>query len=115
MHPKISVSIICEKSNNTQVRYIVEANNSIDVFNLETITFDTRNKILVTFKENEFKFYINGVLRVTDISGDMPTGLDTFNFANVSGNFNFEGKVYDTRIYDRVLTNAEAIEITTLW
>ena len=102
------------QNNNTQVRYIVEADNSIVVFNSQAITFDTRNKILVTFKENEFKFYINGVLRVTDTSGDVPTGLDTFNFANVSGNFNFEGKVYDTRVYDRVLTNAEAIEITTL-
>jgi len=26
----------------------------------------------------------------------------------------FEGKVHDTRVYDRVLTEAEAIELTTL-
>jgi hypothetical protein len=102
------------QSNNTQVRLVVVSGGSIGVSLYEPITINTRNKILVTFKENEFKVYINGTLEGTDTSGNIPTGLDTFNFSNVSGSNNFEGKLYDTRVYDRVLTNAEAIELTTL-
>ena len=42
--------------------------------------------------------------------------MDRLNFSNRTGTANlFEGKVYDTRVYDRVLTEAEAIELTTLW
>jgi len=74
-----------------------------------------RNKVAITFKENEFKTYLNGVLKDTDTSGVVPTGFNRLNFATQSGTArHFEGKVYDTRVYDRVLTEAEAIELTTL-
>lgn len=102
------------QTTNTTVRLVVVSGGSIGVSLFEPITINTRNKILVTFKENEFKIYINGTLEGTDTSGNVPTGLDTFNFANVTGSSNFEGKVYDTRVYDRILTEAEAIELTTL-
>ena len=74
-----------------------------------------RNKVAITFKENEFKTYLNGVLKDTDTSGVVPTGFDRVNFSNPDGTSrNFEGKVYDTRVYDRVLTEAEAIQLTTI-
>ena len=74
-----------------------------------------RNKVAITFKENEFKTYFNGVLKDTDTSGVVPINFDRLNFASQSGTSrHFEGKVYDTRVYDRVLTEAEAIELTTL-
>ena len=41
-----------------------------------------RNKVAITFKEDEFKVYHNGVLKDTDTSGDIPTGLDKLNFAS---------------------------------
>ena len=106
--------VIQFQSNNTQVRYLVASGGSVGVSLYEPITINTRNKILVTFKQNDFKIYINGTLEGTDTSGNVPIGLDAFNFANVGGTFNFEGKVYDTRVYDRVLTEAEAIELTTI-
>lgn len=74
-----------------------------------------RNKVAITFKENEFKTYLNGVLKDTDTIGVVPTGFDRVNFSNPDGTSrNFEGKVYDTRVYDRVLTEAEAIQLTTI-
>ena len=102
------------QTTNTTVRLLVVSGGSTGVSLFEPITINTRNKILVTFKENEFKIYINGTLEGTDTSGNVPTGLDTFNFSNVNDINNFEGKVYDTRVYDRVLTEAEAIQLTTL-
>jgi len=102
------------QTTNTTVRLLVVSGGSTGVSLFEPITVNTRNKILVTFKENEFKIYINGTLEGTDTSGNVPTGLDTFNFSNVNDINNFEGKVHDTRVYDRVLTEAEAIQLTTL-
>ena len=99
------------QSNGTQVRLF--SSGSVD--NYQTITFNQRNKILVTFKLNEYKFYINGALVSTDTSATVPTGLDRVNFSNSTANSDFfQGEVNDTRVYDRVLTEAEAIKLTTI-
>jgi len=98
------------QSNGTQVRLFSSGN----VSNYQTITFNQRNKILVTFKLNEYKFYINGALVSTDTSATVPTSLDRLNFSNSTANSNFfQGEVNDARVYDRVLTEAEAIKLTT--
>ena len=98
------------QSNGTQVRLF----SSGGVSNYQTITFNQRNKILVTFKLNEYKFYINGALVSTDTSATVPTSLDRLNFSNSTANSDFfQGEVNDTRVYDKVLTEAEAIKLTT--
>ena len=80
----------------------------------DSLNYNQRNKILVTFKLNEYKTYINGVLVSTDTAATVPAGMDRLNFSSRSGiDLNFEGGVYDTRVYDRVLTEAEAIKLTT--
>mgnify|MGYP000925047957 CR=1 FL=1 len=95
----------------TQVRVL--SSGGVDSF--LNLTFDQRNKIAVTFKENEYKFFINGALVGSDTSATVPSGIDRLNFSdNTNAANHFEGKVYDTRVYDRVLTEAEAIELTTL-
>lgn len=102
------------RSNGTQLLFGVWAGGSNQLYRDETITYNTRNKLLLTAKENEFKIYINGTLKFTDTFGVLPTGLNRFSFASPFNVSHFEGKVYDTRVYDRVLTEAEAIELTTL-
>ena len=102
------------RSNGTQLLFGVWAGGSNQLYRDETITYNTRNKLLLTAKENEFKIYINGTLKFTDTFGVLPTGLNRFSFASPFNVSHFEGKVYDTRFYDRVLTEAEAIELTTL-
>ena len=75
---------------------------------------DQRNKILFTFKENEFKLYRAGQLITTDTSGVVPTGLSRLDLANQNGGDRFfEGKIHDIRVYDKVLTETEAIDLTT--
>jgi hypothetical protein len=107
--------IILFYSNNTHVQIISESAGAGQVSYTTNITFDTKNKIAFTFKNNEFKFYVNGSLRHTDTSGNIATGLNSLHFAGNNGGFNyFQGKVHDTRVYDRVLTQAEAVELTTL-
>ena len=106
------------------IRFIYESSRiRVTIYNgatqndhfITSVNDNQRNKLVITFKENEFKAYLNGVLKDTDTSGVVPIGFDRLNFCNQYGTSrNFEGKVYDTRVYDRVLTEAEAIELTTI-
>ena len=98
----------------TSVRALTVTGGTTVFSDYNPLTFNTRNKLAITFKEDEFKFYVNGSLVHTDTSGAVPTGLDklTFSNPNLTGTF-MEGKIHDIRVYDRVLTEAEAIELTT--
>ena len=102
------------KDDNSTVQIISETSGVGQFNNTQSITFDTRNKLALTFKNNEFKLYINGILKITDTSGTVSLGLNVLNFAGNNGAFNFfKGEVHDTRVYDTVLTQAEAIKLTT--
>ena len=77
------------------------------------------NKIAVTYKYNEAKLYVNGSLIGTDTSVNI-FAEDTLTevrstIAGISADaFNLQAKIKDLKVYDRVLTEAEAIELTTL-
>lgn len=74
-----------------------------------------RNKVAITFKENEFKTYLNGVLKDTDTSGVVPTNFDRLNFASQSGTSrHFEGEVYQTLVFSEALSDSELQTLTTL-
>ncbi len=98
----------------TNVRALTVTGGSVVFSDYNPLTFEQRNKLAITFKEDEFKFYVNGSLVHTDTSGSVPTGLDklTFSNPNLTGTF-MEGKVHDIRVYNTALTEAEAIELTT--
>ena len=101
-------------ANNTGIAVVSEHNGLPQFTHNENITFDTRNKIALTFKNNEFKCYVNGNLVSTSLTGTISENLSDLTFAGYNGTFNyFEGKVYDTRIYNRILTETEAKELTT--
>ena len=83
-------------------------------YNITSVVPNQRNKVLLTFDNNEAKTYFNGVLKNTSTSITIPSGLDSLSFTNrtESGGY-FQGEVHDARVYDRVLTEAEAIKLTT--
>jgi len=76
-----------------------------------------RFKILITFENNSFKVYMNGILKGVDSSASYPTGLNNIRFADPTNNndYRFKGNVYDLRFYkDVILGEAEAIELTSI-
>jgi hypothetical protein len=84
-------------------------------YNITSVTANQRNKTLLTYKDNEFKVYFNGELKDTGTSGTAPSGMFKLNFASINGTTNnFEGKIYDTRFYNTVLTEEEAIQLTII-
>ena len=95
---------------------VIVYDNGIDKlgYNIISVIPSQRNKLLLTFDNNQVKIYFNGVLRNTSTSVPIPSGLDSLSFTNRTENaYNFQGEVHDTRVYDRVLTETEAIKLTT--
>jgi hypothetical protein len=105
---------------NNQVRAEIKLANVTQAL-LFTNSYDVTNfnKIAVTYKYNEAKLYINGGLISTDTSVNI-FAENTLTevrstIAGISADaFNLQAKIKDLKVYDRVLTEAEAIELTTL-
>ena len=107
--------VIGKQINNTQFRLFVQSSGSVVAEHYVTADFDVRNKLAITYRNDEFKFYHNGVLLSTETPGDVPTGLNAFSFnENNSGSQDFFGLINEARYYDRVLTEAEAKQLTTI-
>ena len=105
---------------NNQIRGSVIVLNSTQSIGA-TQSFDVTNfnKIAITYKLNEFKFYVNGQLILTDTIVNLfaPNTLTEVRstIAGISGGaFNLQAKIKDLRVYDRVLTEAEAVKLTTI-
>jgi len=109
--------VIAKQSNNTQFRMFIARVSSGNIIAQLTlnINFDVQNKLAITFKFGEFKFYVNGVLSSTETPNeDIPIGLSKFAFnENNLGSQDFFGEINDVRYYNTVLTEAEAIKLTT--
>ena len=105
--------ILISKSSSTQLQFIIVSDTETVATYTTNITYNVRNKIAFTFKENEFKFYLNGSLVHTDTSGSVPTGLNDLSFKGIGSALYWSGKVYDTRVYDYVLSEEEAIKLTS--
>ena len=105
---KITFSFV----NSTQVRMLV-FNGSLQAEKFQDITYNSRIKLAVTYKNNEFKFAFNGSVVSTDTSGSVPTGFDRFNFTNSTGSQNFQGEVYQTMVFNTALTDAELQTLTS--
>ena len=105
---------------NNQIRCDVRVLNSAQAI-ITTQSFDVTNfnKMAITYKLNEVKFYVNGQLIGTDTSVNLfaPNTLTEVRstIAGISsGAFNLQAKIKDLRVYDRVLTDTEIIKLTTI-
>ena len=72
-------------------------------------------KAAFSYKQNQFKFYIDGVLIGSATSGSVPSAgtFDILNFENATaGTEKFYGKVKEVKVFRRALTDAELTELT---
>jgi len=74
------------------------------------------NKIALSWKVNQFKFYVNGTKIVEDTSGSVnPANTFTrIDFSDIGNTNKFYGKVKDLRVYNEALTDAQLQTLTTL-
>lgn len=98
-----------------KIRFFV-ANGTTQVDSIYTIsyTFNQRNKIAFRYKQNDFKAYINGTQVFSDTSGNTPTTLSRFDFANFDGTTGFiEGEIHQAMVFNEALTDQELIQLTS--
>jgi hypothetical protein len=70
------------------------------------------HKIALSYKLNDFKLYIDGVLIYTDTSLNTPVNLNELSFSNGTGGSKFYGNTKDVRVYNTTLTDQELIALT---
>jgi len=106
------------RSGSNRMKFVVRVNNT-NLFDtsitLSNIT--NYNKVALSFKENEFKVYINGVKEAEQLSGSIyPTDtLDKLGFnQNISGGSPFYGKTKCVAVFKEALTDAELTCLTTI-
>jgi len=71
------------------------------------------NKIAISYAENNFALWVNGVEVATDTSGSTPIGLNDLSFdrANI---LTFIGKAKCVAVFKEALTDAELTCLTTI-
>jgi len=80
-----------------------------------SITIGQEYKIAILYQENNFALYVDGVKRVEETNGSVPSinTFNTLNFAQESSS-NFYGNVKDVRVYNTALTDEELQALTTI-
>jgi len=90
--------------------------SQIDVSNAVSDVTDF-NKIAFSYKENNFKIYLNGVLVSTDTSGSVWSAdtITKLSFSEINTTAGaFYGNTKDVQVYTKALSDAELIKLTTI-
>ena len=111
-------SILFSNGSTNQIRTFLRVGGvvQIDVYNNVTDVANF-NKVAFSYKENDFKVYINGSLVSSDTSGSVWSAntITKLSFSEINTSANkFEGKVKGTRLYNTALTDQELIALTTI-
>ena len=118
------LSLSDQTSNNTlilipfitnQFRFLIQTNDgSIDVDTYQSVLYNTRQKIAISYELNSVKIYINGTLVFTDTSVGTFSNLTKISFADVDNNPTATAKIYELIYFDSVISQTEAETLTTL-
>ncbi len=104
------------KTSDNTIRVQVRSGGAITV-SVSGIVTDIKDfhKVAISYKVNEVKFYIDGVLIHTDTIADMPIGLNQLSFSDGNGILNnFFGKTKCVAVFKEALTDAELTCLTTI-
>ena len=75
------------------------------------------NKIAFSYKENDFKVYINGTLVSSDTSGSVWSAntVTKLSFSEINGNAGlFSGNTKDLKYYPKALADVQLEDLTTI-
>ena len=106
--------LIRKETNNTQILINIRSGGqSVAGETLSNIDFSVRQKLAITIKLNEIKYYLNGFLVATD-TGTIPLPVSLGEVTLTSGATSFHklaASTKDIRYYNQVLTAAETLEL----
>jgi len=70
-------------------------------------------KIAISYSQDLFKVFVNGIKVATDTSGNTPNNLSKLAFDDGGGSAKFFGNTKDLQVYTKALSDAELIKLTT--
>lgn len=105
--------LLIPKTNNT-LRFFMVVNGSTDVDTDQTISYNTRQKIAISYQLNSVKIYINGTLVLTDSSAGTFSALDTIAFADYDNNPTATARIHQLTYFDSVISQSDLETLTTL-
>ena len=105
-------AISLNRESNNRLQFFI-FNSGVQANILTTSNVNGRFKVVATYKANEFKLYVNGVLIGTDTSGTLPT-LTTFNLGNIVGGVIQKNNINSATLWKTALTEQECINLTTI-
>lgn len=89
----------------------IRSNNVLSVnLSLPAFTYGEAQKIAITYKNNEFKIFQNGVLRLNQLTGNAPLNLSNL-FLSDTARMN---NITSMQLYKTALTDTELQNLTTL-
>ena len=97
-----------------KIRFIIESEDVKyldENFLLSDIT--EFHKVAISYKLNDFKVYVDGVLKINDTIGNTPIGLNVLSF-DLGGSSPFFGKTKAVAVWKEALSDAELTELTTI-
>ncbi len=101
------------KSSVNEMQVFVVALGATQVILTKTgLTITDFNKVAIKWKVNDFAMWIGGVEIDTDLSGDVPVGINSLNFNSGVNTNDFFGKVRQLQVYDTALTDDQLRQIT---
>jgi len=101
-----SVFFDFDNTNNLYGKVIVGGSAVVTII-ASGLNIENNNKIALSYKENDFKLFVNGSKVGTDVTGSTPTGLNNLSF-DLAGGQDFYGKIRDIRVYNtKEMTDSE--------
>jgi len=98
--------VLMYHSTSNVVRGFVSSGGSLVSDMTYTVSDTTQvSKIAFSYKQDDFKIFIDGVQRTTDDSGNTPTGLKELAFDGGSGSNDFYGDVKSVAVFKEALSN----------
>ena len=106
--------IILYTGGNNVIRTIVTSSNASQADISTTVTNSLIfNKVAISYKQNDFKMYVNGTQVGADTSGNTPSGLNSLQFDRGDGETDFYGKTKCIAVFKEALTDAELQQLTS--
>lgn len=102
------------RANNKMGMEVVNSSVQVNGFSTATYSTNQRLKIAMTYKLNDFKLYVNGILQATDTSGTVPAKAEVYLGSYGNGTFQATDGINSAILWKTALTDAELISLTTI-
>ncbi len=106
-----SVFLDFDNTNNLYGKVIVGGSAVVTII-ASGLNIENNNKIALSYKENDFKLFVNGSKVGTDVTGATPTGLNNLAF-DLGGGQDFYGKCKQLIYFNEALSDSELQTLTS--